>query len=49
MRIFPLLVTFLLACGGDPPNVGGTCAATSGCDEDLSCLTTVPGGYCTAS
>ena len=37
----------LTACGDDPPNVGGTCTATGGCDEGLQCDTTVPGGYCT--
>lgn len=41
----PLLL--LLACGSDPPNVGGTCTSTGGCDEGLTCDTTVPDGYCT--
>lgn len=49
MRIAPLLVMLLVACGDDPPNVGGTCTATDGCDEGLMCNTTVPGGYCTKS
>lgn len=49
MRILPVLVIFLIACGGDPPNVGGTCTTAGGCDDDLTCNTTVPGGYCTAS
>ena len=49
MRIVPLLVLLLsAACGDDPPNVGGSCTAMDGCDEDLSCNTTIPGGYCTA-
>ena len=43
------LVFSLAACGGDPPNVGGTCTPTSGCDPDLTCNTVVPGGYCTAA
>ena len=50
MRTLPLLVVMLIAaCGDDPPNVGGTCAAADGCDEGLTCNTIVPGGYCTAS
>ncbi len=45
-----LIISWLATgCGGDPPNVGGTCTATSGCDEDLTCNTTIPGGYCTTS
>lgn len=46
------LVLLLLAsasCGGDPPNVGGACAASGGCDEDLQCNTSIPGGYCTTA
>lgn len=42
------LALALTACGGDPPNIGGTCTAAGGCDEDLQCNTTIPGGYCTA-
>ncbi len=49
MRILPLLVILLVSCGGDAPNVGGTCTAMGGCDEDLSCDTSVVGGYCTAA
>ena len=45
--IIPLLVAS--ACGSDPPNVGGTCTATTGCDVNLMCDTNVPGGYCTTS
>ncbi|MBX3159169.1 MAG: hypothetical protein KF773_24585 [Deltaproteobacteria bacterium] len=45
----PLLILFAAACGGDPPNVGGSCTATDGCDDDLTCNTTVPGGYCTTA
>jgi hypothetical protein len=37
----------IVACGGDPPNVGSACTATDGCDEELMCDTTVPAGYCT--
>ncbi len=45
-----LIVMFAAAaCGGDPPNVGGTCTASDGCDEGLTCDTSVPGGYCTTS
>lgn len=52
MRIPGLLLVLSIAlasCGDDPPNVGGTCTATGGCDEGLTCDTTVPGGYCTTS
>ncbi len=42
-----IVVSAASACGGDPPNVGGTCTASDGCDEGLTCDTTVPGGYCT--
>ena len=44
-----LLATCLLALAGcsDPPNIGGTCTASDGCDDDLQCNTAVPGGYCT--
>ena len=49
MRILLVLVILIVACGGDPPNVGGTCTAMDGCDEDLTCNTSLPGGYCTAS
>jgi hypothetical protein len=41
------LILILSACGGDPPNVGGTCTASDGCDDGLTCDTAVPGGYCT--
>ena len=37
----------LAACGSDPPNVSGTCTANADCDEDLTCDTSIPGGYCT--
>src|SRR5438046_9267429 len=49
-RMRALVFTILLlGCGGggDPPNVGAACTATGGCDEDLTCNTSVPGGYCT--
>ena len=49
MRSLLLLVILSAACGDDPPNVGGTCTTADGCDEDLTCNTTVPGGYCTTS
>jgi hypothetical protein len=39
--------SLLLACGDDPPNVGGTCTATDGCDEGLTCETGAAAGYCT--
>lgn len=44
-----ILVLCASACGSDPPNVGGTCTASGGCDEDLSCDTSVAGGYCTTA
>lgn len=47
--IFALTVLAIAGCGDDPPNVGGMCTATDGCDEGLTCDTAVPGGYCTAS
>ena len=47
MRIL-FLVILIAACGG-PPNVGATCTTAGGCDKDLTCNTTVPGGYCTAA
>ncbi len=46
---FTAVVLLASACGGDPPNVGATCTATEGCDEALTCDTSVPGGYCTKS
>ena len=42
-----LLLATALGCGDDPPNIGATCTATGGCDEGLTCNTTVTGGYCT--
>lgn len=48
MRTLPLLVILIVAaCGSDPPNVGATCTASGGCDEGLTCDTTVTAGYCT--
>ena len=41
-----LLCGALIGCA-DEPNVGATCTATAGCDEGLTCETSVPGGYCT--
>ncbi|MBS1122662.1 MAG: hypothetical protein H6Q90_4890 [Deltaproteobacteria bacterium] len=49
MRALPLLMSLIAACGGGPPNVGDTCTATDGCDDSLTCDTTVPGGYCSTS
>lgn len=50
MQRLLLVLALAAACGGDDaPNVGGTCTATDGCDEDLTCDTSVTGGYCTAS
>ena len=43
------IILLIIACGGDPPNIGNTCTATDGCDEDLTCDTSIPGGYCTTS
>jgi hypothetical protein len=49
LRMRMLLASLLLvaACGGDPPNVGGTCTAADGCDEGLTCETSAADGYCT--
>lgn len=50
LSIGSVLLSFaLLSCSDPPPNVGGACTASGGCDEGLTCNTTVPGGYCTAS
>lgn len=49
-KLLALLATIALAaCGGDPPNIAGTCASTDDCDDELTCDLTIPGGYCTAS
>jgi hypothetical protein len=53
MRILPALflavVAALSACS-NPPNVGATCAPPAqGCDDGLTCDTTVASGYCTKS
>jgi hypothetical protein len=42
-----LALALLSACSDPPPNVGGTCSATAGCDDGLQCNTAIPGGYCT--
>jgi hypothetical protein len=49
MRLAITLTTLLLSIAGcgDPPNIGGTCTTSDGCDDDLQCNTSVPGGYCT--
>lgn len=44
-----LFSLFVAACGGDPPNVGGSCSSNEMCDEGLTCDTAIPGGYCTTS
>jgi len=44
-----MLLFAIASCGSDPPNVGGMCTASDGCDDDLQCNTTVPGGYCTVA
>jgi hypothetical protein len=49
MRYALALAVLLAACGDDPPNVAGTCTATDGCDEGLTCNTTIPNGYCTVA
>ena len=41
-----LFAVAVAACGGDL-NVGDTCTASDGCDDGLTCDTTVGGGYCT--
>lgn len=46
---FAVILLLASSCGTDPPNVGGTCTASAGCDEGLTCNTTVPGGYCTTA
>ena len=48
MRILLPLVILIAACGGDP-NIASTCTSSGDCDEDLTCDTTVPGGYCTTA
>jgi hypothetical protein len=43
-----LLGLILLPAGcSDPPNVGGACTATAGCDPSLTCDVAITGGYCT--
>jgi hypothetical protein len=49
MRTLTLLCVLVSASCGDPPNVGGTCAATDDCDDTLTCSTAIAGGYCTKS
>jgi len=51
LRIMPavLLLTAVLGCGDDPPNVGATCTAAGGCDKGLTCNTGFAGGYCTVA
>ena len=43
-----ICLAVMSACGDDPPNVGGTCTATDGCDEGLTCETAAAGGIGTA-
>ncbi len=52
LRTLPVvfLLTALLACGDDPPNVGAACTANGGaCDKGLTCNTALAGGYCTVA
>lgn len=49
LTLLTIVLLAFTACGDDVPNVGGTCTATEGCDEGLSCDTSVPAGYCTTS
>jgi hypothetical protein len=38
------------ACSGsNPPNVGARCTLDAGCDQGLTCDTTVDGGYCSSA
>jgi hypothetical protein len=46
MRLLSVAFFALVACGS-PPNTGGACTSADNCDEDLTCDTSVPGGYCT--
>ncbi|HTL31931.1 MAG TPA: hypothetical protein VL326_02335 [Kofleriaceae bacterium] len=48
MRCLALVVVLVAACG-EPLDVGSTCSTSSDCDDTLTCNTSVPGGYCTAS
>lgn len=46
MRILAGLILLVAACSSDPPNIGATCTASDGCDEELTCNTAIPSGYC---
>ena len=48
MRTFLLISVFAIVACGDP-NVAGPCTTADQCDDDLTCDTSVPGGYCTAA
>src|SRR5437867_2337808 len=44
-----LFVVALVACGSSP-DVGHMCSAQApDCDQSLTCISSIPGGYCTAS
>ena len=47
-RLVFAAILALAACGG-PPDVAGTCAGNADCDDGLTCNTSIPMGYCTAS
>jgi len=49
LGLLTIVLLALTGCGEDQLNVGGTCTATEGCDEGLTCDTAVPAGYCTTS
>lgn len=46
LSVILLLLALLPACG--EPNVGDSCTGPADCDDDLTCNTSVVGGYCTA-
>jgi hypothetical protein len=47
--VFIAALAMVSACG-NPPDVSGTCTApANGCDQGLTCDTTVANGYCTKS
>ena len=42
-----LPIVFFLGCASDRAPIGGSCETNGGCERDLLCDTTIPGGYCT--
>ncbi len=45
-----LFVVAIAAACSSPPNVGHVCSAMApDCDVSLTCISTIPGGYCTLS